>query len=145
MTQPQQPDEMLPRTSPGAPPLPPSPDWNAYPPPGPPTGYYYGQPVQRQTTNGFAIAAMVLGIVWVYWIGSILALVFGYTAKRQIDESNGAQGGRGMAVAGIVLGWIGVGTLAIVIVIAIIGAATGNNNGDTNQNGLGLVSAVTLG
>jgi hypothetical protein len=28
-------------------------------------------------TNGLAIASMVLGIVWVYWLGSVLALVFG--------------------------------------------------------------------
>ena len=28
-------------------------------------------------TNGLAIASMVLGILWIYWIGSILALVFG--------------------------------------------------------------------
>ena len=43
---------------------------------------------------------MVLGIVWVYWIGSILALIFGYIAKGQINESGGRQGGRGMAIAG---------------------------------------------
>ena len=65
---------------------------------------------------------MVLGILWLWWIGSILALVFGYVAKRQIRESMGAQGGGGMATAGIVLGWIGVGMLALIIVIAIAGA-----------------------
>jgi hypothetical protein len=58
---------------------------------------------------------MVLGIVWLYWIGSILALIFGYIAKGQIDRSNGAESGRGMAIAGIVLGWVEVGILAIVV------------------------------
>jgi hypothetical protein len=58
-----------------------------------------------------AIASLVLGIVWIYWIGSILALVFGYTAKRQIAASHGTQGGSGLATAGIVLGWVGVTTL----------------------------------
>jgi hypothetical protein len=67
-------------------------------------------------TNGFAIASLVLGIVWIYGIGSILALVFGYQAKNQIDASGGRESGRGMAVAGIVLGWIGVGLLVLVIV-----------------------------
>ena len=70
-------------------------------------------------TNGMAIAALVLGIVWIYGIGSILALVFGYQAKKQIDTSGGRESGRGMAIAGIVLGWIGVG----LIVLIIIGAA----------------------
>ena len=41
-----------------------------------------------KTTNGLAIASMVLGIVWIYWIGSILALIFGYVAKGQIAEEN---------------------------------------------------------
>ena len=81
----------------------------------PPPGYGYPQPTK---TNGLAIASMVLGILWIYWIGSILALVFGYVSKSQIDQSGGAQTGRGMAIAGIVLGWVGVGLLAIVIVVA---------------------------
>jgi hypothetical protein len=66
-----------------------------------------------------AIASLVLGILWLYWIGSILALIFGYVAKRQIDESAGRQTGRGMAIAGIVLGWIGVGIGALIAVIVV--------------------------
>jgi hypothetical protein len=67
---------------------------------------------------------MVLGILWLYWVGSILALVFGYIAKSQINDSGGRQGGRGMAIAGIVLGWIGVGILILVIVLVIIGVSS---------------------
>lgn len=78
------------------------------------------QPVYVQTKmNGFAIAALVLGIVWVYWIGSILALVFGYVAKGQIEQSGGRETGMGMAIAGIVLGWIGVGILLLFLLLAI--------------------------
>ena len=69
-----------------------------------------------------AIASLVLGALWLYWLGSILALIFGYIAKSQIDKSDGMQDGRGLAIAGIVLGWIGVAILAI-FVIALI--ATG--------------------
>jgi hypothetical protein len=77
----------------------------------------------RQSTNGLAIASMVLGILWLYWIGSILALVFGYVANSQIKRSGGQQGGRGMAIAGIVLGWVGIGLLILTIVLAV--AASG--------------------
>ena len=80
--------------------------------PGPPPHPGY-QVFVRQSTNGLAIASMVLGILWIYWIGSILALVFGYVANNQIKRSGGQQGGRGMAIAGIVLGWVGIGILAL--------------------------------
>jgi hypothetical protein len=72
-------------------------------------------------TNGLAIASLVLGIAQIFAciVGAILALVFGYISRRQIDESGGTQGGRGMAIAGIFLGWIGIG-LAIVYVIVIV-------------------------
>jgi hypothetical protein len=68
---------------------------------------------------------MVLGIVWVWWIGSILALVFGYIARRQIRERG--QGGNGMAIAGIVLGWVGMGLLVLVIVVAIASSSSSSS------------------
>ncbi|HVT63812.1 MAG TPA: DUF4190 domain-containing protein [Mycobacteriales bacterium] len=122
-----------PPDQPGWPPQPPTqPDWQpqqpgwppqqpGYPPPQysypPQPGYppypYYGHPQPR--TNGMAIASMVLGILWIYWVGSVLALAFGYIAKSQIRERG--EGGGGMATAGIVLGWIGVGTLALIGVL----------------------------
>lgn len=77
----------------------------AAPPPPPSAGWAAPAPTK---TNGLAIASLVLGILWLYWIGSILALIFGFIAKSQIDRSNGTQTGRGMAVAGIVLGLIGI-------------------------------------
>jgi hypothetical protein len=68
-------------------------------------------------TNGFAVAALVLGIIWAYGIGSVLALIFGYKARREIDRSNGTQTGRGLATAGVVLGWIGVALITLVILV----------------------------
>jgi hypothetical protein len=68
-----------------------------------------------------AVASMVLGIVWVYWIGSVLALVFGYVALNQIRERG--ESGSGMAMAGIVLGWVGVGIFGLVLLIGITSSA----------------------
>src|ERR1043165_7450321 len=76
-----------------------------YAPPTSPIELPPAAPAAPPMTNGLAVASLVLGIVWIYWIGSILALIFGYIAKKQIDESNGREGGRSIAVAGIVLGW----------------------------------------
>lgn len=77
------------------------------------------------TTSGFAIASLVLGIVWGFWIGSILALIFGYIALRQIKRSQGSLSGRGMAIAGVVLGWVGVGLLVVTIALAVVGYIAG--------------------
>jgi hypothetical protein len=98
----------------------------AYPPqPGywqpsgyPPAAYQQAQPA----TDGLAIASMVLGIVWALWIGSILAVIFGHVALGRIQREGKA--GRGMAIAGLVLGYIGVGFLVIIIVLNVIAAAT---------------------
>jgi hypothetical protein len=111
----------------------PGPVWSVTPPPqqyGGPVQPHYGGPTQ---TNGLAIAAMVLGILWLYWIGSILALVFGYVAKKQIDESGGRQSGRGMAIAGIVLGWIGVAALALFAVFSVF-LASSTDVGEINTD-----------
>ena len=88
------------------------------------TGYPTYPVVQAPPTNGLAIASMVLGILWIWWIGSLLALIFGYVALNQIRASAGTQGGRGMAIAGVVLGWVGVGMLALFILFGVIAAST---------------------
>jgi len=77
-------------------------------------------PPASSRVSGMAIASLVMGLLWVYWIGSILALVFGYVAKNQIDRERGKLTGRGMATAGIVLGWIWMGVLVVVIVVAVV-------------------------
>ncbi len=66
-------------------------------------------------TNGYAVASLVLGIVWVFWIGSFLAVIFGHTARAQIRRS-GIPRGEGMALAGLILGYLGFLTLVISIV-----------------------------
>jgi hypothetical protein len=75
--------------------------------------------------NGMAVASLVLGLVWVFWIGSVLAVIFGFLALRDIDASGGRQTGRGLAIAGIVLGFLSLGGL----VVAIVAGGAGYGNG----------------
>ena len=60
---------------------------------------------------------MVLGILWMWWIGSVLAVIFGHVALSQMRRSG--QGGRGMAIAGMVLGYLGVAGLLVVISLSL--------------------------
>ena len=57
-----------------------------------------------------------------YRLGSILALAFGYIAKKEIRDSNEPIEGNGLATAGIVLGWVGIGTLTVVIGLIVLAA-----------------------
>lgn len=95
----------------------------AFPPPGA-VPYGYGYPYAlppSSTTNGLAIAGMVLGIVWFYWVGSLLAVVFGHVALHQIKR-NPYQNGKGMAVAGLVLGYLGLAVLLLVLILVAVAA-----------------------
>lgn len=84
----------------------------------------YPQPVTPVAkTNGLAIASLVLGIVWLMGLGSLLAVIFGHVSLRQVSLTG--EQGRGMAIAGLVLGYIGLGFWALVIFIGILGAAAG--------------------
>lgn len=68
-------------------------------------------------TNGFAVAALVLGLVG----GSLLAVVFGHIALSQIRRIG--QHGRGMAIAGLVLGYVGMAA-SVAVVIWLVATAS---------------------
>lgn len=61
---------------------------------------YAQPPVVGQSTNGLAIAALVTSLVCCGPIGLVLGLV----ALSQINASQGRQGGKGLAIAGIAIG-----------------------------------------
>ncbi|MDQ2084978.1 DUF4190 domain-containing protein [Herbivorax sp. ANBcel31] len=78
-------------------------------------------------TNGMAIASMVLGIVGIplfccSGIGIVpaaLAVILGFISLNSIKKSGGIEKGKGMAIAGIIMGFIGVG-LAIIVIIGLV-------------------------
>jgi Domain of unknown function (DUF4190) len=105
-----------------------------YPPgqyPTGPVGYppqFYAPVMAR--TNPFAITSLVCGIVQfllgVLVVGSILgaipAIVFGSIALKQIKLRG--ERGRGLAIAGLVLGILGVLYFTLVIIVIVFGTAT---------------------
>lgn len=54
-----------------------------------------------------ALAFGVLGFLVIPIVGSIAGILFGLRAKRSIERSEGREGGRELAVAGMVLGSVG--------------------------------------
>jgi hypothetical protein len=77
-------------------------------------------------TSGFAIASMVLGIVGVVGgafllVPPVLAIIFGHVALSSCQRDS-FLAGRGMAVTGIILGWICIAMVAIWLAL-LLGAA----------------------
>jgi len=86
----------------------------------------YGYPVAAPPTSGLAIASMVVSILGAlglcgYGLGGYIGIVgaiMGHVARRQIRE-RGEQGD-GMALAGVIVGWIAFGIAVIATVLIII-------------------------
>jgi Domain of unknown function (DUF4190) len=118
-----------------------------WPPPAPP-GYGYGYPsgyppysysyAELPKTNGLAVASLVCSFFfWIYGIGALVAIVFGFIARSQIRHSGGTQRGKGMALAGIIIGFASLVITAVVITIVVVVVhrhchATGNCTFHTN-------------
>lgn len=95
-------------------PLPPPPP----PPPSPPTR------TSTLQTSGMAIASVVMGVAgWTLLplVGSILAIIFGNMARREIRQRPDELTGDGLAVAGLVLGWLSVGVSILLLCLGGIG------------------------
>jgi Domain of unknown function (DUF4190) len=126
----------------GTPPEPPeggsSPAPPSAPPPGsappsapPPPSAAWDQPAsgaspaspsaQRPRTSGLAVASLVTGLfVWCFLIPGIVAIVLGFLAIEQINDGGGRVKGRGMAITGIVLGYVGVAVVALLVALWVI-------------------------
>jgi hypothetical protein len=82
----------------------------------------YARPVR---TSGLAIASLVLGILWLFGGGSILAVIFGHISLRQINR--GERDGKGLAIAGLVLGYVGLAGLVAWVLFAVLLAGIAAN------------------
>jgi len=71
-------------------------------------------------TSGKAIASLVCGLFLFAFPFSILAVVLGHLAVSEIRKSAGRLKGEGMAIAGLVLGYVGLAVIPVILIIAAI-------------------------
>jgi hypothetical protein len=82
-------------------------------------------------TSATAIVSLVFGILtWVFlpFIGALIAVICGHAARGEIRRATpGTVDGEGLAVAGMILGYVqlGICLLAIVIVAGVLMLALG--------------------
>ena len=73
-------------------------------------------------TSSLAIVSLVSGILgWtvVPWLGSIVAIITGHMARAEIRRNMDTMEGDGIAIAGLVLGWLSIG-LTVLAIFAVI-------------------------
>ena len=77
------------------------------------------QPAPQYTppqTSGLAIASLVCSLTGF----SLLAVIFGHIALGKIRRSNGAVEGRGLALAGTIVGYVGFALFIAIIIFTVI-------------------------
>ena len=70
-------------------------------------------------TNGLAVASLACGVgqIFFWFLAAIPAVVLGHMARRQIRQTG--EDGAGLALAGLILGWIGI-ILTVVFVLGVV-------------------------
>ncbi len=85
-------------------------------------------PTAQPETNALAIISLVFGILsWILlpFIGSVVAVIAGHRARRQIARDPFQQGD-GLALAGLILGWVQLALLLplLLLFFLFVGAAS---------------------
>lgn len=78
------------------------------------------EPGAKRETSGMAVASLVCGILFLFLPAAIAAIVLGHLAQSDIKKSRGRKSGGGMALTGLVLGYIGVAAIPMILIIAAI-------------------------
>jgi type IV pilus assembly protein PilA len=71
--------------------------------------------------SGKALASLICGVMFFVWpLSAVAAIVLGHLALSDIKRSAGRLAGRGLAVGGLVTGYIGVSIVPLLIIAAIV-------------------------
>ena len=77
-------------------------------------------PARPAETSGKAVISLVCGLLFFVPMAFIAAIVFGHLSLSEIKRSAGRLTGEGMAIAGLVLGYIWIAGIPVFLIIAAI-------------------------
>jgi type IV pilus assembly protein PilA len=84
-------------------------------PPSSPEAY-----AEPQKPSGKALASLICGIFFFVLPSAIAAVILGHISLSEIRKSAGRLAGRGNAVTGLVLGYLGVAAIPIILILAAV-------------------------
>lgn len=68
--------------------------------------------------SGMAIAGFICSLLWIFGVGSIAAIIMSAVAMQQRGKD-----GRGLAVAGLIIGILGLLTAMLIVGIGLLGTS----------------------
>ena len=77
-------------------------------------------PIGPADTSGKAIASLICGLFTWIFPAAVAAIILGHVSLSEIGRSAGRLKGRGMAIAGLVLGYAGLFFIPFILIIAAI-------------------------
>lgn len=80
----------------------------------------YRPPFGPTETNGKAVASLICGLFMWFFPAAIAAVILGHVSLSEIKRSAGRLIGRGMAMTGLVLGYVGLFFIPFILIIAAI-------------------------
>ena len=117
--------------------------------PSPASSYPSQVPPATPTTSGLAIVSLLCGILFFIFPVALAAIIFGHISRSDIRRSEDRKTGAGMALAGLILGYIGIAFTTIILIVAAIAIPSfmrgkGVANETANRAGNEAVAVVTL-
>jgi type IV pilus assembly protein PilA len=89
--------------------------------PGPGSSFATPPPMTGEAhTSGKAIASLVCGIFTLFFPAAIAAIILGHLSLSEIRKSAGRIGGQGIAITGLVLGYLGLVIIPLILIVAAI-------------------------
>lgn len=77
-------------------------------------------PICPAQSSGKALASLIFGLFFFVFPAAVVAIAFGHLSLSEIRKSAGRLTGHGMAMAGLILGYIGVAMLPFLLIVAAI-------------------------
>ncbi|MFP4106486.1 MAG: DUF4190 domain-containing protein [Phycisphaerae bacterium] len=108
-----------------------------------------GMPAGKPKTSGWAIASLIFSLVGpcTFGITALIGAILGFVALGRIKKSGGVVGGKGLAIAGIIIGLLVVVLMVLLLAGGYMGARWGKSKAEEVQamahgNSLGTAAQI---